>query len=323
MTSSISLILIILLPLCKTRMYASALNTTVFSLPNTNPSFTIGVPDCIHSIQARELNLERVDYRDCMPLLNEILLNPDINHRNQYNATNDYQGRLFGTCSISLLSRIADATDIFWGYQIAIAAAVAIKLCVEDSVDHYGGLAYTSSKLLFFAQVKNLGVATTAEEKSAAPSPETISFEDLLLPANNTDATLLVPNPITATPVCQICQSSDEFLFPVRVFDCYYLFYNILTNPAVERPVKLRGLSPIRHERYGTCTLQLRGFSAVSADTIEYVAVLLAAVGIVQTCVVESGLVLGGAVSVGSKGQYSVRVFNSLEGGDRGGDTSE
>ncbi len=320
MKSSISLILIILLPLCKTRMYARALNTSVFSPPNTNPSFTIGVTTCIDQPRARELNLERVDYRDCIPLINEILLDPDINHQNQYNATNDYQGRPFGTCSISLLSRIADATEIFWGYQIAIAAAVAIKHCVEDSVDHYGGLAYTSSKLLFFAQVKNLGVGTTAKEDSTAPSSETISFEDLLLPANNTNATLLVPDP---TPVCQICQSSDEFLYPVRVLDCYYLFYNILTNPAVERPVKSRGLSPIRYERYGTCTLQLRGSSAISADTIKYVALLLAAVSIVQTCVVESGLVLGGAVSVGSRGQYSVRVFNSREGGDRGGDTSE
>ena len=309
MRSSISLI--ILLPLFTTRMYARALNTSVFT-----PPFTIGVSICIDPPSARELNLERVDYRDCIPLLNEILLDPDINHRNKYDATNDYQGRLFGTCSISLRSRLADATDVFWGYQIAIAAAVAIKHCVEDSVDHYGGLAYTSSKLLFFAQVKNLGVRTTAGGNSTAPSFESISAEDLLLPAkNNTNATLLVPNPATATPVCQICQSSYRFLYPVRVLDCYYLFYNILTNPAVEQPVKMRGLSPIRYERYGTCTLQLRGFSAVSADTIKYVALLLAAVSIVQTCMVESGLVLGGAVSVGFRGQYSVRIFNIHEGG--------
>ncbi len=318
-TFSITTILL----LFHTIIHTKALNASVFSLPNTHPFLTIGIPDCIHPTQARELNLERVNYRDCIPLLNEILIDPYTNHRNQYNATNTYPGHLFGTCSISLLTRTPDGTEFFWGYEIAIAAATAVKHCIEDSIDHYGGLAYTSSKLLFFAQVKNLGVGTTAEEKSTAPSPETSSFEHLLLPANNTNATLLVPDPATATPVCQICQSSDDFLYPVRVLDCYYLFYNILTNPAVERPVKLRGLSPIRYERYGTCTLQLRGFSAVSVDTIKYVALLLAAVSIVQTCVVESGLVLGGAVSVGSKGLYSVRVFNSLEGGDRGGDTSE
>lgn len=58
--------------------------------------------------------------------------------------------------------------------------------------------------------------------------------------------------------------------------------------------------------------MQVRGHSALSADAFKYVQVLLGAVYIVKTCVVDSGLVLGGAISVGSRGQYSVRVFNPL-----------
>ena len=47
---------------------------------------------------------------------------------------------------------------------------------------------------------------------------------------------------------------------------------------------------------------------------VRYVELLLAAVSVVETCVVGGGLVLGGAVGVGSRGQYIVRVFNPLEG---------
>lgn len=291
-------------------MDAIALNGSAFNMRNTYPSLTINDLVCIDPPRARELDLERVNYRDCLPLLNQILLEPRINHRNQYNATTAYQGRLFRTCSIALLPRLDGGTDVFWGYQVAIAAATVIKNCVEDSADQYGGLMFTTSRLLFYAQVKNVGDATTVGENLTA---SILRREDLLLPVNNANATLLVPKPITATPACQISQPPDQYLYPVRIIDCYYLFYNILTNPVVERPIILRGLSPIRYESYGTCNLQLRGFSAVSADAFKFVELLFAAVNIVQTCVLQGRLELGGAVSVGSRGQYYVRVFNPLE----------
>lgn len=222
--------------------------------------------------------------------------------------------RLFRTCFIALLPRSGDATDVFWGYQIAVAAATAVKHCVEDSVDRYGGLVFTTSRQLFYAQVKNLGEGSKVEGNSTATSLEMGSSPIVILPTNNTNATLNVPKSTTAVPACQISQPLDQTLFPVKTLDCYYLFYNILTNSTVERPIILRGLSPIRYERYGTCTLQLRGYSALSADAIKYIALLLGAVSIVQSCVVESGFVLGGAVSVGSRGKYYVRVSNPLEG---------
>lgn len=310
------LLLNALFPLSSIATDAKALNASVFDPLDTSPFLEISTPICTDPTHARELDLERVDYRDCIPLLNGVLLDPNIDDRNQYSGRTAYQRRLFRTCSIMLLPRFADGTDIFWGYQIAIAAAMAIKKCVEESVDQYGGVEFTTSRQLFYAQVKNLGDGPAVEDaNSAATSLETDTFEDMPLPINDTNTTLLVPNPTTATPTCQISQPRQQYLHPVRILDCYYLFYNILTNPAVERPVILRGLSPIRYERYGTCTLQLRGFTAVAADAIKYVALLLAAVSIVQRCVVEGGLVLGGAASVGSRGQYYVRVFNPVEGG--------
>ncbi|CAD6593897.1 MAG: hypothetical protein ASARMPRED_008174 [Alectoria sarmentosa] len=244
------------------------------------------------------MDLERINYRDCIPLLNEILLEPDIDRRNQYNSTIDYQGHLLGTCSITLLPRFAEANDVFWGYQVAIAAATAIKSCVEDSVDRYGGIAFTTRRRLFYAQVRSVGEGGVGEVTSLPISVESGFAGNLLLPAvnNNTNATLITPDPTSAIPACQISKFMTHHLFPVNILDCYYLFYNILTNPTVERPVILRGLSPIRYERYGTCSLQLRGHSALSADTITYVALLLGAVAIVQKCVVESGFLLAGAV---------------------------
>lgn len=315
------LLLIVLLPLLPTGTYANSLSASIFNPSITSPSLTIGTPICIDPPRAREKDLERINYRDCIPLLNEILLERDIDRRNQYNSTTDYQGHLLRTCSIALLPRFAEANDVFWGYQIAIAAAAAIKNCVEDSADQYGGIVFTTSRRLFYAQVRSVGEGVGGVT-SLPISVESGFVENLLLPAvnNNTNATLITPNPTSAIPACQISKPLTDHLFPVRILDCYYLFYNILTNPTVERPVILRGLSPIRYERYGTCSLQLRGHSAVSADTITYVALLLGAVAIVQKCVVESGFVLAGAVGVGSRGQYFLRVFNpgDEEMGERG-----
>lgn len=305
-------LLFVVLPLLPTGTYANSLNASAFHRQNTSPSFTIGTPICVDPPRARGMDLERIDYRDCIPLLNEILLEPNIDRRNQYNSKTDYQGHLLRTCSTALLPRFAEASDVFWGYQIAIAAATAIKNCVEDSADQYGGIVFTTSRRLFYMQVKSVGEGGAGGITSLPISVESGFAENLLLPAvnNNTNATLITPNPTSAIPACQISKPLTHHLFPVRILDCYYLFYNILTNPTVEQPVKLRGLSPIRFERYGTCSLQLRGHSAVSADTITYVALLLGAVAIVQKCVVESGFVLAGAVGVGSRGQYFLRVFN-------------
>ncbi|CAF9941675.1 hypothetical protein IMSHALPRED_002841 [Imshaugia aleurites] len=298
----------VLLPLLVTGVLAKAVNESSLNIASSLTIGTIGTTTCINPPSARESYIERVDYRDCIPLLNEILLDPNINHRNEYNATNAYQERIHGTCSIALLSRFADGTDVFWGYQIAIAAATAVKTCVEDSVYQYGGLVFTTSRLVFYAQVKNLEEGVIVEAESNATFLGTVPPEEVLLPANDTNAAPLR----TATPICQISEPPEQHLYPIMALDCYYLFYNILTSPTVERPVILRGLYPIRYERYGTCTLQLHGHSAKSIDKTKYVELLLAAVNVVQTCVVRSGLVLGGAVSVGSRGKYSVRVYNSL-----------
>lgn len=305
--------LCILLQLLPADRYVKALSTTTFDPWNGYKFFAISAPVCIDPTRARESDLERVDYHDCIPVLNEILLDPNVNHENQYDATNAYQVRIFRTCSIALRPRLQVGTDIFWGYQIATAAAAAVQSCVEDSLDPYGGLVFTTPRRYFYAHVRSSRDRSTVEAFSTVTS-EKASSRSPVLSTNSTNATLLAPDPWTAIPTCQISQISNQYLYPVRVLDCYYLFYSILTSPTLERLITMRGLSPVSYERYGTCNLQLRGFSAVSADAIRYVALLLGAVSIVQTCLVESSLVLGGAVSVGTRGQYFVRIFNPVEG---------
>lgn len=305
--------LCILLQLLPTDSFVKALNTTIFNPWNAYEFFATSAPVCIDPTRARESDLERVNYHDCIPVLNEILLDPNVNYENQYDATDAYQVRFLRICSIALRPRLPDGTDVFWGYQIAVAAAGAVKNCVEDSMDSYGGLVFTTSIRSFYAQVRNARDHSTVEAFSTVSSSENASYGDLLLSTNSTNATLLIPDPWTAIPTCQISQVSNQYLYPVKVLDCYYLFYSILTSPTLERTIIMRGLSPIGYKRYGTCNLQLRGLSAVSADAIKYVALLLGAVSIVQTCLVESSLVLGGAVSVGSRGQYFVRIFNPVE----------
>ena len=305
--------LCVLLQLLPSDSYVKAPNTSTFTPWNGHEFFGISAPVCVDPTRARESDLERVNYHDCIPVLNEILLDPNVNHENQYDATDAYQLRFFRTCSIELRPRLPDGIDVFWGYQIAIAAAVAVKNCVEDSMAPYGGLVFTTPERSFYAQVKSSKDHSTVEAFSTVTSSERASSRDLLLPNSSTNATLLIPAPWTAIPTCQISQVPNQYLYPVKFLDCYYLFYSILTSPTLEHPTTMRGLSPISYQRYGTCNLQLRGHSAVSADVIKYVALLLGAVNIVQTCLVESSLVLGGAVSVGSRGQYVVRIFNPVE----------
>lgn len=280
-----------LLPLLPTGVHAKALNAGVLNSVNTS-TLAIGNPICIDPLGAREEHLHRVNYLDCIPILSEILLEPNTDRRNQYDTTTYYPGRLFRTCRIALLTSSTEGTESFWGYQIAIAAATAIKTCIEDSGDQYGGLVFATSRRLFYAQVKNLRDDTTIEANSSALSLESGLFKGSRLP-NSINSTLLIPNPTSATLACQVSQLDHEQLAPVLFYDCYYLFYIILTNPRIVHNIVLRGLSPIRYEQYGTCTVQVRGHSALSADAFKYVQVLLGAVDIVKTCVVDSGLVSG------------------------------
>ena len=304
------LLVTVLLPLMPTGRDTQALNESARDPLRVSSSLAVGDTVCISTQRATESNLKQVDYRDCLPLLNEILLEPNTNRQNQYDAGTAHRGLLHHTCSIDLLSRSQAGSDVFWGYAIAVAAANVVKNCVQDSADRYGGLEFTTSKALFYARVRN------PEDGSAArtnPTGSSLATGTLLLASNDGNTTLLWRDPAAAIPVCQISQRRTRHLHPVRILDCYHLFYNLLTNPAVERTVILRGLSPVRYETYGTCHLQLRGNSAVSADTFKFVELLLAAVNIVQTCVLRGGLELGGAVGVGPKGQYIVRIFNPLE----------
>ena len=279
----------VLLPLMPTETGTKALSESAFNALSVYPSLMIGDTVCTNPQRAGESNLKQVNYRDCLPLLNEILLEPNTNRQNRYDARTAYQGHLYHTCSIELLSRSQAGSDVFWGYEIAIAAANVIKNCVEDSADRYGGVEFTTSKAVFYAQVKNPEDGSTAGINFTGSSLATKTL--LLHQSNNANTTLLVPNPTAAIaiPVCQIRQRRNQHLHPISILDCYHLFYNLLTNPAVERTMTLRGLSPIPYETYGTCNLQLRGHSAVSVDSFKFVELIIAAVDVVQTCLLRGG----------------------------------
>lgn len=193
-----------------------------------------------------------------------------------------------------------------------------MKGCVEEAVGGYGGVGFVADKVLFYAQVGDPeeGRASAARVNATGSSRATNILRSRS--NNNVNATLRLPHPTAAMPVCQISHPRKLHLQPISLLDCYHLFYNLLASPAVERTIVLKGLSPIRYETYGTCTVQLRGNSAVAADTFKFVEVLLAAVRIVQTCVLSGGAELGGAVGVGPRGRYVVRVFNLV--GEGSGD---
>ena len=65
--------------------------------------------------RARESELKRVNYHVFIPVLNKTLLDPNVNHGNQYDATKAYQVQFRRTCSITLSPRLPDGTDVFRG----------------------------------------------------------------------------------------------------------------------------------------------------------------------------------------------------------------
>ena len=341
--------------------------------PNTPPTLAISAPSCFGSRSVHDLHLARINYEDCIPILNEILLDPDVKRRKEYTGGTPYLSRALRTCAITLATQISGGKDMFWGYQIAIAAAVTVKNCVEDSLDRYGGIAWTTSRKIFYAQVMDSNHENVALHEDILPNAKSsepftsASFPDPLVSfTTNSTSNLLYPLPdrTASPPACQTAQyvfsdsmlpllnqilsletylgsfhSLDEFqgssyflkqarltpksssrpphqtLLPLNIQDCYHLFYILLNNPRIEHITILRGVSPLDFAAYGTCVVQIVGHSRQSAEAFKFVEVLLGAVGVVQLCLVQGGLLVGGLGGVGSRRQYYVRVYNPWEEG--------
>ncbi|CAD6584834.1 MAG: hypothetical protein ASARMPREDX12_001764 [Alectoria sarmentosa] len=287
--------------------------------PNTPPTLAISAPSCFGSRSVHDLHLARINYEDCIPILNEILLDPDVKRRKEYTGGTPSLSRALRTCAITLATAIPDGKDIFWGYQIAIAAAVTVKNCVENSLDRYGGLAWTTSRKIFYAQVMDSNHEKVTLHEDILPNAKnsepftSASFPAPFIPfITNSTSNLLSPLPgrTASPPACQTVQPPHQTLLSLDIQDCYHLFYVILNNPGIEHPTILRGASPLDFAAYGTCVVRIVGLSPQSADTFKYVEILLGAVAVVQECLVQRGLLLGGLVGVGPRRQYYVRVYN-------------
>ncbi|KAM0796657.1 hypothetical protein BDR22DRAFT_824934 [Usnea florida] len=274
----------VLFPLLTTEIDTQTRNNeTVRNPAIVLPSLPTSDTVCNSAQRATESTLKQINYRDCLPLLNELLLGPNTNRQNQYDAATAHQALFHNTCSITLRSSSKTGSDVFWGYEIAVAAAMVVKHCIQDSADRYGGLEFITPKGLFYAVVRRHHEDGRAVSGMNTTTCSTNKTNALLLPSHIANTTFLPPHPSTAIPVCQITQLRAHHLHPVSLPDCYHLFYNLLTAAALERTVTPRGLSPIPYETYGSCTVQLRGNSALAADRFRFVEVLLAAVGVVQT----------------------------------------
>ena len=217
--------------------------------PNTPPTLAISAPSCFGSRSVHDLHLARISYEDCIPILNEILLDPDVKRRKEYTGGTHSLSRALRTCAITLATAIPDGKDMFWGYQIAIAAAVTVKDCVEDSLDRYGGLAWTTSRKIFYAQVMdsnhenvNLHEDILPNAKSSEPVTSA-SFPDPFVPfITNSTSNLLspFPNRTASPPACQ----SVQYVFSDSMVPLLNQILSLETFKAHRTPLKHARLTP-------------------------------------------------------------------------------
>ena len=228
--------------------------------PNTPPTLAISAPSCFGSRSVHDLHLARINYEDCIPILNKILLDPDVKRRKEYTGGTSYLSRALRTCAITLATAIPDGKDMFWGYQIAIAAAVTVKKCVEDSLDRYGGIAWTTSRKIFYAQVmdSNHENVTLHDEdilpnaKSSEPFTSA-SFPDPLVPfITNSTSNILSPLPdrTASPPACQTVQYVfSDSMFPLlnptlNLETCLGSFHSLDEFQGSSYPLKDARLTP-------------------------------------------------------------------------------
>lgn len=293
--------------------------TTLFSAKLLSPDEV----RCFKRNPSQQPPTPTIDYQDCNFVLNEVLLSPHVSVSQIWSSIDRFYPRIHGTCRIALDHNPAlhNPQDRFREYQVAISAAIVLHICQPFQ---RGGFAYVTRNEQFIADVRTPGTVGDGNVTNLLSEPENIMnntsiASDLALPLPSDLAALDVSRSANLSATAPTCTSQQPHLVhPASIVaeDCYALVFRMLTIPDISTYKAWSGLDEPRrwidtnHQR---CVISLRSKSAESRASFKLIYVILAAVQIVQACVVGQDLPWGGTTDVG-RGQFFVEVAGTAQG---------
>ena len=292
-----------------------------------------------------------VDHLDCLPLLNEILTSPNPTERTRYTTTSvDFPSFENSVCLIDFRwPPNTHPMDKFTLEQMAIAAAVTIKGCIETGgYVRRGAVGWITPYEKFWVEVRSpvlrygigagksanttsilgppvngtmtLSTGRALEEQRSLPDTKALTltsapYQDMNT-VNATDLILPSSHSTNSSSLsdflhCTVPHVIGTDIGYVPQLDCYYLFYEQLNHPDVYTNKAMWGLKPRPVVNHGRCFLEMRGSSERSVSTMRLVDIVTAAARIVKDCYgkIYEGILFGGTTAVKREDEYTCGVF--------------
>lgn len=267
-------------------------------------------PTCFVPVPGHTPPPARIMRSSCLALENNILLSPyAIRYRNWAEVSARYPIRN-ADCFIGLNyeAPLRDPSESFAEYRIAVAAATIIDYC-----DHFnvGGAKFVTIANQFVANVKH--PSALAEESVGGLVPLTNTSVNLnssnTLTNGTSTATTTIGN--LNNPVACYDRPLPGFsLLPVSRTSCLNLFHTMLTRQDLSNFDIWTGIHPEGPWKWGDCHMSVLG-NRVAAAAFRLIDVVVVAARIVQTCLIDRGLVFGGGMGVPGHVDFHVQIINS------------
>ena len=281
-----------------------------------------------------------VDYHRCLPLLNDMLAKPGAQRGDRHATTEgDLPSFQNNGCMIDLKwPPNTHVTEVFSLMEMAVAAAVTIKGCIEaGGYARRGGLGWITRFEVFRVEVRSpmpprpsnagitnatssfdpsaSGIVTSStgsalEERSAPDTEATSSFT----PPIKTDSLNTSDQASTNTFYCHKSPHPGTHVGEIPPADCYYLFYEQLNTPNVMVRQPMFGTHPRPEVYFGKCHLKFKGTSAHSRESIRAAEVITVAARIVNRCDGDTYeyTLYGGVSSVGRTNGFTCEIWTPI-----------
>lgn len=319
-------------PLQSTPNSAPALGLILPSTLAVKPAPTCAIPEYL-----RPRRVAAVVLSDCLLPLFEYLLDPMINVQQKRDSSTPVSVKKDRSCSMGVIPvpRATRVTSRFSLLDEAIAGAMIVRRCIEGGTVKIGGHLYVGRNENWVQVVLNpvdflgsnlsdhipLPTLPTQVAASFAPATSpTPSFDLALLSSSNSSASFAVT--LSAGRIqCFEGPSTPS----ISGTDCLYMFYDLLSQPGVNKYQRWGGTSRTRVEfSHGRCLMVLSETSEMSLDVLRLSDLLIAAAKILSRCVAKFSVRHeGGQTLVGVREQFVLTLSGEAVVGSISANTNQ